>query len=224
MDAVPAHLRMNVAVSGRARSRRARRGGGIWRRCASACWPPWSAPSRLPVRSWKQRSITGVSRERCAGLDRSCRRPRRARPRLSGAGGPRRQRRSLGAGQTAGPAPPCNGARWRVWRCSRSTTACGGCAATSSATANWRAASGRWGGIVALADAVLLAAAWRAYFAEGEMPTTREAFQDAVAAVPLGPGGGGHHRVTREILAKRLAVADALDAMRSPTLEPSGRT
>ena len=77
------------------------------------------------------------------------------------------------------------------------------------------------GGIVALADSMLLAAAWRAYFKGAEAPTTREAFQKRVAAVPLGPVVAETAALTRTILAKRLAVSNNLDAMRSPTWKPS---
>ena len=220
MDAVPAHLRMNVAVSGR-------RGRGVLaegrdlaalRKRLLATVERAVAPSRTQL---EQRSITafparGVPDSIVVG-DRGAR--ARVYPvlvdrgdsvdllvRAKPQGRTALQRRALARLALLAQHD-------RVRRLRRDLER------DDELARGFRAL----GGIVALADAVLLAAAWRAYFAEGEMPTTREAFQDAVAAVPLGPVVADTIALTREILAKRLAVADALDAMRSPTLEPSGK-
>ena len=77
------------------------------------------------------------------------------------------------------------------------------------------------GRVVKLAAMLLETAAWHAYFEGRELPTTRQAFAARLAATPLGPVFRETMEQTRTVLAKRLAVSAALDALTSPALAAS---
>ena len=81
--------------------------------------------------------------------------------------------------------------------------------------------AGAVGGVVALVDALLAAGAWRACFEGRALPTDRQAFHAQVRAGALGPAVADLAALTRRILAKRLRVRDALEALRSPALTAS---
>ena len=72
------------------------------------------------------------------------------------------------------------------------------------------------GRIVKLAAMLLETAVWHAYFDGRELPRTRQAFAARLAATPLGPVFRETLEHARAVLAKRLAVSAALDALASP--------
>lgn len=77
------------------------------------------------------------------------------------------------------------------------------------------------GGVVAVVEALLAAAAWRAYFADQALPTDPATFHARLQSGALGPVVAELAALTRRILAKRLRVADALEALGSPALAAS---
>ena len=77
------------------------------------------------------------------------------------------------------------------------------------------------GSAAELADSVLMAAAWFAYFEGRDLPTTRQAFDSRLATAQLARTGVemlGHARV---VLARRFAVALALQKLDSPAFAAS---
>ena len=77
------------------------------------------------------------------------------------------------------------------------------------------------GSAAELADAVLMAAAWFAYFEGRDLPATQPAFNARLAAVALTPVCMDVLRHARAVLAKRLAVARAVQALESPAFAAS---
>ena len=72
------------------------------------------------------------------------------------------------------------------------------------------------GGLSELADSLLLAAAWFCYFENRDLPTTRSAFDDRLAAFKLVPVFAETLAQTRRVLASRSQVSQAIDDLRSP--------
>ena len=72
------------------------------------------------------------------------------------------------------------------------------------------------GSISQLADALLLAAAWRAYFEDRGLPTTADAFAERMASAKLAAALATTLEHAKAILARRFEVAKALDALESP--------
>ena len=77
------------------------------------------------------------------------------------------------------------------------------------------------GRVTALAEALLETSAWRAYFEGRELPASAHAFAARLAKSALAPVFRELLEQTRAILAKRLVVSAALDAMTSPALTAS---
>ena len=77
------------------------------------------------------------------------------------------------------------------------------------------------GSIAELADTVLLAAAWFAYFEGRSLPTTATAFAERLASTKLAPVVAETVAHAKAILAKRFEVAKALDDIDSPAFAPS---
>ena len=77
------------------------------------------------------------------------------------------------------------------------------------------------GRIVRLAALLLETAAWHAYFEDRELPRTRQAFAARLAETPLAPVFRETMEHTRTVLTKRLAVSAALNALTSPALAAS---
>ena len=77
------------------------------------------------------------------------------------------------------------------------------------------------GGIAELADALLLAGAWAAYFDGRELPETRAAFDACLAAGKLAEAVGDLLQSARATLAKRFEVARALGGLDSPAFAAS---
>ncbi len=79
------------------------------------------------------------------------------------------------------------------------------------------------GGLAELADALLRAAAWFAYFEDRDLPTTEAAFKERLASgrAALAPIFIDTLEQTRSILARRFEVAAAISAMASPAFAAS---
>ena len=77
------------------------------------------------------------------------------------------------------------------------------------------------GGVVRFADAVLLAAAWFAYFEDRPLPTVRAAFDERLAAGKLAAVLATTLARSKAILTRRSEVVKALADLHSPAFAPS---
>ena len=77
------------------------------------------------------------------------------------------------------------------------------------------------GAISELADAVLLASAWFAYFEGRPLPATRADFDARLAALKLAPTFAATLERTRRVLKQRFELRQALEALASPAFAPS---
>ena len=77
------------------------------------------------------------------------------------------------------------------------------------------------GTVSELADAVLLASAWFAWFEGRELPATRAEFDARLAASGLAPTFAATLDRTRQVLKQRFEASRALDALASPAFAPS---
>ena len=77
------------------------------------------------------------------------------------------------------------------------------------------------GTIAQLTDAILLAAAWFAYFEGRPLPATADAFAERLASAKLAPVVAKTATCAKAILSRRFKVATALDGFDSPAFAPS---